>query len=181
MVDHYSFAVSPRLRLLVLLALLIVPGCRSSSPVAPDLARPTISGHVYQTLTREAGEPPLVDVLITVRNATGQETTALSNRGGFYSVGASIGMVLVTAAKEGYETRQTRFDVTESTVLNFGLTPNLELSGTEKDGPILYTEAITDESLEARSPEHTRHDHRMDRRAGSAHRLRARREDRRSG
>lgn len=176
-----SCAASPRLRLLVLLALLIVPGCRSSSPVAPDLARPTISGHVYQTLTREAGEPPLVDVLITVRNATGQETTALSNRGGFYSVGAAIGMVQVTAAKEGYETRQSRFDVTESTVLNFGLTPNVELSGTEKDGPILYTEAITDESLEARSPEHTRHDHRMDRRAGSAHRLRTRREDRRSG
>ena len=106
MVDHYSFAASPRLRLLVLLALLIVPGCRSSSPVAPDGAQPTISGQVYQTLTRDAGEPPLLDVLITVRNATGQETTALSNRGGFCSVGATIGMVLVTAAKEGYETRQ---------------------------------------------------------------------------
>jgi hypothetical protein len=139
MVDHYSFAASPRLRLLVLLALVIVPGCRSSSPVAPDGARPTISGHVYQTLTREAGEPPLVDVVITVLNATGQETTALSNRAGFYSVGAAIGIVLVTAAKEGYETRQSRFDVSESTVLNFGLTPNVELAGKEKAGPILYT------------------------------------------
>jgi hypothetical protein len=139
MVDHYSFAASPRLRLLVLLALVIVPGCRSSSPVAPDGARPTISGHVYQTLTREAGEPPLVDVVITVLNATGQETTVLSNRAGFYSVGAAIGIVLVTAAKEGYETRQSRFDVSESTVLNFGLTPNLELAGKEKAGPILYT------------------------------------------
>ena len=127
MVDHYPFAASPRLRLLVLLALIIVPGCRSSSPVAPDGARPTISGQVYQTLTRDAGEPPLVDVLITVRNATGQETTTLSNGGGFYSVGAAIGMVLVTAAKEGYETRESRFDVTESTVLNFALTPNVEL------------------------------------------------------
>ncbi|HEU4925908.1 MAG TPA: carboxypeptidase-like regulatory domain-containing protein [Vicinamibacterales bacterium] len=127
MVDHYPFAASPRLRLLVLLALIIVPGCRSSSPVAPDDARPTISGQIYQTLTRDTGEPPLVDVLITVRNATGQETTTLSNRGGFYSVGAAIGMVLVTAAKDGYETRQSRFDVTESTVLNFALTPNVEL------------------------------------------------------
>ena len=127
MVDHYPFAASPRLRLLVLLALIIVPGCRSSSPVAPDGAVPTISGQVYQTLTREAGEPPLVDVVITVRNATGQETTTLSTRGGFYSVGAAIGMVLVTAAKEGYETRESRFDVTESTVLNFALTPNVEL------------------------------------------------------
>ena len=127
MVDRYSFGASPRLRVLVLLALIIVPGCGSSSPVAPDGARPLISGQIYQTLTRDAGEPPLVDVLITVRNATGQETTALSNRGGFYSVGATIGMVLVTAAKEGYETRQSRFDVTESTVLNFGLTPNVEL------------------------------------------------------
>jgi hypothetical protein len=36
-------------------------------------------------------------------------------------------MVLVTAAKEGYETRESRFDVTESTVLNFALTPNVEL------------------------------------------------------
>jgi len=86
-----------------------------------------ISGQIYQTLTRDAGEPPLVDVLITVRNATGQETTALSNRGGFYRVDATIGMVLVTAAKEGYETRQSLFDVTESTVLNFGLTPDVEL------------------------------------------------------
>ena len=127
MVDRYSFGTSPGLRVLVLLALIIVPGCGSSSPVAPDGARPVISGQIYQTLTRDAGEPPLVDVLITVRNATGQETTALSNRGGFYSVGATTGMVLVTAAKEGYETRQSRFDVTESMVLNFGLTPNVEL------------------------------------------------------
>ena len=124
-----SFGASPRLRLLVLLALVIVPGCRSASPVAPEGAGPTMSGHVYQTLTREAGEPPLVDVLITVRSATGQEATALSNRGGFYSIGAAIGLVLVTASKEGYETRQSRFDVTESTVLNFGLTPKVELSG----------------------------------------------------
>ena len=127
MVDRYSFGTSPGLRVLVLLALIIVPGCGSSSPVAPDGARPVISGQIYQTLTRDAGEPPLVDVLITVRNATGQETTALSNRGGFYSVGAATGMVLVTAAKEGYETRESRFDVTESTVLNFALTPNVEL------------------------------------------------------
>ena len=70
---------------LVLLALIIIPGCGSSSPVAPDGARPMISGQIYQTLTRDADEPPLVDVLITVRNATGQETTALSNRGGFLS------------------------------------------------------------------------------------------------
>jgi carboxypeptidase family protein len=132
MVDHYSFAASPKLCLLVLLPLIIVPGCRSSSPVAPDAALPTISGHVYQTPTRDAGEPPLVDVLITIRKATGQETTALTNRGGFYSVGAAMGSVLVTASKEGYETRQSRFDVTESTVLNFGLTPNV--SGTENDG-----------------------------------------------
>ena len=134
MADHYCFAASPRLRLLVLLALIIVPGCHSSSPVAPDGVRPTISGYVYQTLTRDAGEPPLVEAVITVRNATGQETRALSDRRGFYSARAAMGMVVVTAAKEGYETRQSRFDVTGSTVLNFGLTPNVELSGKEKDG-----------------------------------------------
>jgi hypothetical protein len=40
-----------------------------------------------------------------------------------YSVRAAMGMVVVTAAKPGYETRQSRSDVTESTVLNFSLRP----------------------------------------------------------
>jgi len=30
---------------------------------------------------------------------------------------------VVTASKDGYKTRQSRFDVTDSTVLNFALRP----------------------------------------------------------
>ena len=50
---------------------------------------------------------------------------AAVRRRGFYLIRASLGEVLVTAAKEGYNTRESRFDVTDSTVLNFGLTPLL--------------------------------------------------------
>ena len=132
MAVHHPFAVSPGLRLVVLLALTSVSGCRWSSPAAPDSAPPTISGHVYHSFTPDTGEPLLTDVLITVRDATGVETTGLSNRSGFYSVRAAMGMVVVTASKEGYETRHSRFDVTESTVLNFSLTPAVDGPGNEK-------------------------------------------------
>jgi hypothetical protein len=37
-----------------------------------------------------------------------------------------MGMVVVTASKPGYETRQSRFDVAESTVLNFSMKPTVE-------------------------------------------------------
>jgi hypothetical protein len=33
--------------------------------------------------------------------------------------------VVVTATKDGYNPRESRFDVTDSTVLNFGLAPLL--------------------------------------------------------
>ena len=132
MAGQYSFAASPGLCLVVLLALTGASACRWSSPAAPDGAPPTISGHVYHSFTPDTGEPLLADVLITVRDATGGETTALSDRTGFYSVRAAMGMVVVTASKDGYETRLSRFDVTESTVLNFSLTPTVDLSGREK-------------------------------------------------
>jgi hypothetical protein len=132
MADHCLFAASPRLRLVVLLALASVSGCQWSSPAAPDSAPPTISGYVYHSFTPDTGEPLLADVLITVRDATGVEKTALSNHSGFYNVPAAMGMVVVTASKEGYETRQSRFEVTESTVLNFSLTPAVDASGKEK-------------------------------------------------
>jgi len=132
MAVHHLFAASPGLRLVVLLAVTSVSACRWSSPAAPDSAPPTISGHVYHSFTPDTGEPLLADVLITVRDATGVETTGLSDRSGFYSVRAAMGMVVVTASKEGYETRHSRFDVTESTVLNFSLTPAVDGSGKEK-------------------------------------------------
>ena len=85
-----------------------------------------LSGYVYRAMTPESGEPPLADVLITVKDAVGAETTALSDRGGFYSVRAAMGTVVVTAAKEGYETRESRFEMADSTVLNFSLRPATE-------------------------------------------------------
>ena len=72
-----------------------------------------------------AGEPPIADAVITLKDAQGAERTATSDRRGFYLIRASLGEVVVTAAKQGYNTRESRFDVTDSTVLNFGLTPLL--------------------------------------------------------
>ena len=89
----------------VSLALVVLTGCRSHSPLAPDKAPPMLSGYVYEGLTA-FGEPPIADVLITVRDAFGVDTTVMSDRGGFYSVRAPMGPVVVTAAKAGI--RDTR-------------------------------------------------------------------------
>jgi len=83
----------------------------------------TVSGYVYQSLARDSGEPPIADALITLRDATGIESTALSDFRGFYRVQGTASEVVVSVAKEGYSTRESRFDLTESTVLNFSLTP----------------------------------------------------------
>ena len=85
-----------------------------------------ISGYVYEVMTPGAGEPPLADVLITVNDEDGAEATALSDPTGFYNVPAVTGPVVVTAAKSGFKTRQSRFDITDSTVLNFSLKPATE-------------------------------------------------------
>jgi Carboxypeptidase regulatory-like domain len=126
MTRRRTFAASRRLRLLVLLTVVTVPGCAGSSPLAPGSAPPTISGYVYLWFTAETGEPPLDDVLITVRDATGAQTTTVSSRSGYYSVRAAMGKVVVTASKSGYETRQSQFDVAESTVLNFSMKPTVD-------------------------------------------------------
>ena len=118
----------------VLLALLL-SGCSDQiSPVSPTNNASTasvaadapvmISGYVYQEASL-AGEPPIADAVITLRDAQGAESTAKSDRRGFYLIRASPGEVVVSAAKEGYNTRESRFDVTDSTVLNFGLAPLL--------------------------------------------------------
>src|SRR5688500_1057726 len=117
MAGHYSFAVSPGLCLFVLLALTVASACRWSSPAAPTGAPPcrcsalaapggappTCSGRVHPSSAPGTGEPLPAAVLITVRDATGGETTALSHRSGFYSDRAAMGMVVVTASKDGYE------------------------------------------------------------------------------
>ena len=119
----------------VLLAVLLLSGCGDQiSPVSPTNNASTasaaadapvmISGYVYQEASL-AGEPPIADAVITLRDAEGAESTATSDRRGFYLIRTSVGEVVVTAAKEGYNTRESRFDVTDSTVLNFGLAPLL--------------------------------------------------------
>jgi hypothetical protein len=113
----------------VLLPLAVLAGCsdRISPPVAPSSAAdnlPVISGYVYQEVSA-AGEPPIFGALITLRNVQGAESTALSDRRGFYFIRTTPGEVVITASKEGYGTRESRFEVSGSMILNFGLTPAL--------------------------------------------------------
>ena len=119
----------------VLVTLLLLSGCGDQiSPVSPTTNASTasaaadvplvISGYVYQEASL-AGEPPIADAVITLKDAQGAENTAKSDRRGFYLIRASLGAVVVTAAKEGYNTRESQFEVTDSTVLNFGLAPLL--------------------------------------------------------
>ena len=119
----------------IMVTLLLLSGCGDQvSPVSPTNNAGTaraaadaalmISGYVYQEASL-AGEPPIADVVITLRDAQGAERTATSDRRGFYLIRTPLGEVVVTAAKQGYNTSESRFDVTDSTVLNFGLTPLL--------------------------------------------------------
>jgi hypothetical protein len=117
----------------ILFALVVVTGCADhSSPISPTSNRSDprgaalrVSGHVYQQAS-DVGEPPIADVLITLRDAQGAESSATTDRRGFYSIRAMPGAVIVSAAKEGYDPRESRFEVTDSTVLNFGLKPVAE-------------------------------------------------------
>ena len=117
----------------VLFALVVMTACADhGSPLSPTSTRGSarnaalmVSGYVYQQAS-DVGEPPISDVLITLRDAQGAESTATTDRRGFYSVRATAGEVVVIAAKDGYNTRESRFEVTDSTVLNFGLEPLAE-------------------------------------------------------
>jgi hypothetical protein len=116
----------------VLLTLALVYGCGDqSSPASPtgtasDLrsAPVMVSGHVYQQASG-IGEPAVADALITLKDARGAESTAVSDHRGFYCVEATPGEVVITATKEGFNRRESRFDIARSTVLNFGLEPML--------------------------------------------------------
>ena len=131
------FAESWQRSAAVALVLVVLAGCDGRTPVSPSsegvsgvTVSPssdglTVSGYVYQALTRDAGEPPIADALITLRDASGTESTALTDRRGFYKVRGTASEVVVSVVKEGYSTRESRFDLTESTVLNFSLTPRL--------------------------------------------------------
>lgn len=107
----------------VLLLTAVLAGCGQQSPVSPTGDSLMVSGYVYREMTAGSGEPAIADVTITLRDAAGAESTAVSDRRGFYRVRATAGDVVVSAAKEGYATRESRFEVTDSTVLNFSLSP----------------------------------------------------------
>jgi hypothetical protein len=112
-------------RLLIALALLASIAHCGGAPLAPAAARPTVSGYVYQTATAAFGEPWLETVLITVEQADGSQHTALTNAGGFYTVSVLSGLISISATKAGFETNRSQFDLVNSTVLNFSLTPIL--------------------------------------------------------
>jgi len=101
-------------------------GACGGSPVAPAGAPPLLTGYVYKVMLPGAGEPPIADVLITVTDDDGAESSARTDDAGFYSVRAAVGAVVVTASKDGYKTREARFEVSDSTVLNFSLRPSAE-------------------------------------------------------
>ena len=114
----------PRLDLVVAGVVAAAVGCGGQVPSAPDVGLLTISGHVYQQETVEAGEPRLADVLITVQEEDGSPRTVMSNGVGFYTVAVRAGTIWITASKVGYATRVSTFDFSDSTVLNFSLTPS---------------------------------------------------------
>jgi hypothetical protein len=103
--------------------LAILSGCGGLSPASPTAAPLMVTGYVYQRMTQGSGEPPIADAVISLRDEDGTEFTARSDERGFYRIRATAGEVVMTAAKEGYKTRESRFDVTDSTVLNFSLAP----------------------------------------------------------
>ena len=117
-------ARSPRFDLVVAGVVAAAVGCGGQVPNAPDVGLVTISGYVYQQGTVEAGEPRLANVLITVQEEDGLPRMVMSNGVGFYAVAVRAGTIWITASRVGYATRVSTFDFSDSTVLNFSLTPS---------------------------------------------------------
>jgi hypothetical protein len=66
----------------------------------------------------------LSDVLITVEQADGSQSTTRTNAAGFYTVSVTRGVIAISAAKEGYQTNRSQFELSSDTVLNFSLVPS---------------------------------------------------------
>ena len=66
----------------------------------------------------------LADVLITVEQVDGAQRTTRTNAAGFYTVFVTRGIVSISAAKAGYQTNRSQFDLSSDTVLNFSLAPD---------------------------------------------------------
>ena len=79
---------------------------------------------MYQQGTAETGEPKLASVLVTVQEDDGLPRTVISDEVGFYTVAVRAGTIWITASKVGYATRVSTLNFSDSTVLNFSLTPS---------------------------------------------------------
>ena len=111
-------------QLLFFIAVLgLVAGC-DGAPQGPTAVPVRLTGHVYQRPTAELGEPMLSDVLITVEQADGSLSTTRTNAAGFYTVSVTRGIISISAAKEGYQTNRSQFELASDTVLNFSLVPS---------------------------------------------------------
>ena len=104
-------------------ALGLVAGC-DGPPQGPTAVPARVTGYVYQRPTAEFGEPMLSDVLITIEQADGSHPTTRTNAAGFYTVSVTRGIISITAAKEGFQTNRSQFELSRDTVLNFSLVPS---------------------------------------------------------
>lgn len=102
----------------------LLAACGEGMPQGPTAVPATITGHVYQRPTAELGEPMLPDVLITIEQADGSHCTTRTNAGGFYTVSVTRGIISISAAKAGYQTNRSQFELSSDTVLNFSLVPD---------------------------------------------------------
>ena len=66
----------------------------------------------------------LPDVLITIEQADGSQSTTRTDAAGFYTVSVIPGIVSISAAKPGYQTNRSQFALSTDTVLNFSLVPD---------------------------------------------------------
>ena len=110
--------------LLFLTACLGLAACGEGVPQGPTAVPAKITGHVYQWPTAELGEPMLPDVLITIEQADGSQCTTRTDAAGFYTVSVGRGVVSISAAKAGYQTNRSQFELSSDTVLNFSLVPS---------------------------------------------------------
>lgn len=118
------FRVSPRGRLGLFLGLYAGVAACGAMPGAPgDPRLLSISGYVYAEGTVAAGEPALADALIMVQDRERAPYSTTTNSAGFYTLSVRAGNVSITASKVGFATRETTFDIANSTVLNFSLAP----------------------------------------------------------
>ena len=105
--------------LLAIVALAATVACSHSTPLAPSVSTPTLSGRVYGQDTDS--ESPLADAALTFATV-GRSVATTSGADGFYSANLKPGTVQITASKAGYQTKTWTVDVVDAgVVLNISL------------------------------------------------------------